>query len=124
MKIGENKFGNVDFFAYLCIKKNEGNMKKAKFVFVYNGIPFPANSLKEIAENFFGVKVYRGDNGNWFVEENGNPKRMEYTSKENGGGNGYTQEEVERNFLNEHFTLNYANTALYKLCESGARDAK
>lgn len=92
-------------------------MNKPKYLFIYNGVQLPVESLKEIAEKLFGVKVYRGDNGNWFVEENGNPKRMEYTSKENGGGNGYTQEEVERDFLNEHFTMNYANTALYKLCE-------
>ena len=92
-------------------------MEKSKYIFIYNGMRFHVDSIKEVAEKLFGMKIYRGDNGNWFVQLNGNTKRMEYTSKENGGGNGYTQEEVEKNFLREHFKFNYANTALYKLVE-------
>ena len=90
---------------------------KSKFIFIYNGIVFAANSIEEIAEKFFGVKIYRGDNGNWFVQENGNPKRMEYLSKENGSNNGFTKEEVKRDFLKYHFNMKYKNIAVYKLCE-------
>jgi hypothetical protein len=92
-------------------------MEKSKFIFFYDGVPFRINSIKELAEKLFGMNIYRGDNGNWFVELNKNKKRMEYISKENGGGNGYTKEEVEKDFLTYHFETNYKNTALYRLCE-------
>ena len=95
----------------------ENTKKNSKYIFFYNGLPFPVNSLEELAKTFFGMKVYRGDNGNWFIQLNNNPKRMEYASKENGGGNGYTQEEAEKDFLRFHFTFNYNNTALYRLVE-------
>ena len=91
-------------------------MSKPKFMFFYNGIPFPADSIEEVAEKMFGMAICRGDNGNWLVYLNGE-KKMEYTSKENGGRNGYTEDEVKRDFLGEHFKPNYKNTALYRLCE-------
>lgn len=91
-------------------------MNKSKFMFFYNGIPFPADSIEEVAEKMFGMTICRGDNGNWFVYLN-REKKMEYTSKENGGNDGYTEDEVKRDFLREHFKPNYKNTALYRLCE-------
>ena len=93
------------------------DMEKSKFLFIYDGIVFTANSIKEVAEKMFGMNIYRGDNGNWFVELNKNKKRMEYMSKENGNSNGFTKEEVEKDFLTYHFKTNYKNTALYRLCE-------
>ena len=91
-------------------------MNTSKFIFFYNGIPFPADSIEEVAEKMFGMTICRGDNGNWFVYLN-REKKMEYTSKENGGNDGYTEDEVKKDFLSEHFKVNYKNTALYRLCE-------
>lgn len=91
-------------------------MSKSKFMFFYNGIPFPADSVEEVAEKMFGMTICRCNNGNWLVYLNGK-KKMEYTSKENGGNNGYTEDEVKKDFLSEHFKVNYKNTALYRLCE-------
>lgn len=91
-------------------------VNKSKFMFFYNGIPFLADSIEEVAEKIFGMTICRGNNNNWFVYLNGE-KRMEYISKENGGNNGYTEDEVKRNFIKEHFNTNYKNTALYRLCE-------
>lgn len=92
-------------------------LEKYKYIFVYNGMNFGCNSIEELAEKFFGLKIYRGENGNWFVQLNGNPKTMEYCSTENDERNGYTENEVEKDFLCHHFNYKYANTALYKICE-------
>lgn len=93
-------------------------MNKPKYIFVYNGISFPANSLLEIAEKMFGFKVtFDEELLSWRIWLNGKMIGTSYCSKEKDKTNGYTKEEVIKDWLSIN-RLTFANTAIYQLCET------
>lgn len=91
-------------------------MNKSKYILLYNGVPFTADSIEEIARKIFGLKVERGESGSWEVYINGE-NVAHYSSTETQGKNGYTREEAEKHFLRRFKPGGYKNTALYKLAE-------
>ena len=94
-------------------------MNKPKYIFFYNDyiLPIPVDSIEELAKKIFGFEIFPREDGNWGIKLNGKEHGMSYTSKDNDPQNGYTKEEVEKDFLRFHFKPTYANTALYRLCD-------
>lgn len=94
-------------------------MNKPKYLFMYDKypLPIPVDSIEELAEKVFGFKIFRKESGSWGIMLNGKEHGMSYVSSDNDPRNGYTEEEARKDFLRFHFNPNWANTALYRLCD-------
>jgi hypothetical protein len=90
---------------------------------LYNGIPYPVNSIEEAAFSLFGLKVKVSDNGrDWDIIVNGESRahylRAGVDDKRGVSSmdNGYTKEEALRNYMQNFIGKNtYSNLHWYQL---------
>ena len=98
----------------------------SKYIVVYNGIPYPVNSIEEAAFSLFGLKVKVSDNGrDWDIIVNGESRahylRAGVDDKRgiSSMDNGYTKEEALRNYMSNFIGKNtYSNLHWYQLVKN------
>lgn len=90
-------------------------MERSKYIFFNEGQFYFANSIKEIAEKFFDLKVERLEDGNWGVFIN-NKHVTSYYSKQTKKEEGWTRSEAKRDYLTLFRPYVYnKNCAIYRL---------
>jgi hypothetical protein len=98
----------------------------SKYIVLYNGVPYPVNSIEEAANNLFGLRVEISENGrDWDIIVNGE-SRAHYIRAgidDNIGissrDNGYTKEEALRDYMRNFVGKNtYYNLHWYQLMDN------
>lgn len=86
-----------------------------KVVVKYNDVLFSFKDVEDAAVNLFKFKVEKSEEGDWDVWVNGN-KVCSYVSYESDEDNGWTYDEVRRDYLKEFTKKNtYANLKWYEI---------